>query len=97
MHSKIVTAYSLATLGWHMIQAMPLIVWPQVIIGLLNIDAPALTGLSATGVELYFARCLGFTQLTLGMVTVVLTGAVPMTSMVESKCAHSHDICVLLP
>ncbi|KAK8131263.1 hypothetical protein PG984_007701 [Apiospora sp. TS-2023a] len=80
----IVTAYSLATLGWHMLQAMPLILWPQVIIGLLNIDAPTPAGLSATGVELYFARCLGFTQLTLGMVTVVLTGALPMTSMVET-------------
>ncbi|KAK6821950.1 hypothetical protein PG989_015195 [Apiospora arundinis] len=80
----IVSSYSLATLGWHAVQAVPLIVWPQVIIGLLNIDAPTPAGLQATGVELYFARSLGFALLTLGMVTVVLTGALPMTSMVET-------------
>ena len=67
---------------------MPLIVWPQVIIGLLNIDAPTPAGLPTTGVELYFARSLGFALLALGMVTVVLTGALPMTSMVESMITN---------
>lgn len=36
----------------------------------------------------YFARSLGFTQLTLGLIVVCLTGAVPLTSLVDSKSVH---------
>ena len=30
--------------------------------------------------EVYFSRCLGFTLLTLGILTVLLTGSVPLSS-----------------
>lgn len=36
-------------------------------------------------VEQYFARSLGFAQLTLGLVVVCLTGAVPLGSLADSK------------
>lgn len=39
--------------------------------------------------EQYFARSLGFAQLTLGLVVVCLTGAVPLTSLVDSESKHS--------
>ena len=35
-------------------------------------------------VTTYFARSLGLAQLALGLVTVVLTGSLPLTSAVES-------------
>lgn len=37
-------------------------------------------------VEQYFARSLGFAQLTLGLVVVCLTGAVPLSSLADSEC-----------
>jgi hypothetical protein len=79
----VVSSYSFASLTWHAIQAIPLIIWPQAINGLLTIDGDVMQ--PSTGVENYFARSLGFALLTLGCVTVVLTGAVPLDSMVESK------------
>lgn len=82
----VVSAYAFASLGWHAIQGVPLLVWPQAINGLLTIDG-AVNMQPATGVENYFARSLGIALLTLGCVTVVLTGAVPLDSMVESEFA----------
>lgn len=40
-------------------------------------------------VEQYFARSLGFAQLTLGLVVVCLTGAVPLGSLADSECNSS--------
>ncbi|ETS86710.1 hypothetical protein PFICI_00538 [Pestalotiopsis fici W106-1] len=78
-----VSAYSFSSLLWLSTQAIPLIVWPQAINGLLTIDKGIME--PASGVENYFARSLGFALLALGAVTVVLSGALPLNSMVESK------------
>ncbi|KUI66417.1 hypothetical protein VM1G_01549 [Cytospora mali] len=71
--------YSFATLAWLSAQAVPLIVWPTFIASLLTPDYQ-----HANFVEQYFARSLGFAQLTLGLVVVCLTGAVPLTSLVDT-------------
>ncbi|KAI4596191.1 hypothetical protein KJ359_005698 [Pestalotiopsis sp. 9143b] len=77
-----VSAYSFSSMFWLSVQAVPLIVWPQAINGLLTIDRGIME--PASGVENYFARSLGFALLALGAVTVVLSGALPLNSMVES-------------
>lgn len=81
---QIVSSYSFASLGWHLTQALPLIVWPQAINGLLTIDSSAAMH-PANAVENYFARSLGFALLALGACTVVLTGALPMTSLADGN------------
>lgn len=89
-----VSSYSFASLAWHSIQGLPLIIWPQAINGLLTMDNQ--TGMQpSSGVENYFARSLGFALLALGLVTVVLTGALPLNSMVESKLlSRIQSLCV---
>lgn len=82
MSSQSIAAYSFASCGWQLVQAVPLIVWPQAINSLLTVDEAVHT----TVVTAYFARTLGFSLLALGLVTVVLTGALPVDSMVESEC-----------
>lgn len=83
-----VSAYSFSSMFWHSVQAIPLIVWPQAINGLLTIDRGIME--PASGVENYFARSLGFALLALGAVTVVLSGALPLNSMVESEFPSTH-------
>ncbi|KAJ4421636.1 hypothetical protein N0V82_003637 [Gnomoniopsis sp. IMI 355080] len=74
-----VSTYSWATLAWLSAQAMPLITWPTFISSLLTPDYQ-----HADFTEQYFARSLGFAQLTLGLVVVCLTGAIPLTSLVDT-------------
>lgn len=79
-----VSSYSYASLAWHTLQGVPLVIWPQAINGLLTMDNK--TGMMpSSGVDNYFARSLGIALLALGSVTVVLTGALPLNSLVESK------------
>ena len=78
------SSYSFASLGWHLTQALPLIVWPQAINGLLTIDSSAAMH-PANAIENYFARSLGFALLALGACTVVLSGALPMTSLIDGN------------
>ena len=73
-------------------QAAPLIASPSMIVALLSpevreatstypqTNAPAHTTNSPPALEVYFSRCLGFTLLTLGILTVLLTGSVPLSS-----------------
>lgn len=48
------------------------------------------THIASLVTEQYFARSLGFAQLTLGLVVVCLTGAIPLTSLVDGK--HCHGV-----
>ncbi|KAF4842704.1 hypothetical protein CGCSCA4_v008602 [Colletotrichum siamense] len=72
-----VSSYSFGNLGWLSMQAIPLIIWPRFIGNLLRPDDYQA---AATSLEDYFARSLGFTLLTLGLLVVCLSGAVPLTS-----------------
>ena len=47
----------------------------------------------STALEVYFSRTLGFTLLTLGILTVLLTGSVPLSSsLAEGAFARVHDM-----
>ncbi|KAF6809404.1 hypothetical protein CMUS01_13688 [Colletotrichum musicola] len=72
-----ISTYSFGNLGWLSMQAIPLIIWPRFIGNLLRPDDYQN---SATSLEDYFARSLGFALLTLGLLVVTLSGAVPLTS-----------------
>lgn len=73
-------------------QAAPLIASPSMIVALLSPEVREATSTyprtnpqahntnSHPALEVYFSRCLGFTLLTLGILTVLLTGSVPLSS-----------------
>ena len=46
-----------------------------------------------TGLEGYFARALGFALLTLGLIVVALSGAIPLITDVDGRCCL---ICALI-
>ncbi|KAK0618255.1 hypothetical protein B0T17DRAFT_537355 [Bombardia bombarda] len=81
-----VSAYSFASLAWLSTQAVPLIVWPSFISSMLaegyHHNGAVVTPINA--VEQYFARSLGFSQLAVGLLLVVLSGALPLTSLTET-------------
>lgn len=60
-------------------QATPLLLWPTFISSLLTPDYQ-----HANAVEQYFARSLGLSQLAVGLLVVVLSGALPLTSLVDT-------------
>ncbi|TVY39274.1 hypothetical protein LOCC1_G004205 [Lachnellula occidentalis] len=68
-------AYTYGTAGWLTLQAAPLIITPTIIITLLSPDVR-----EPTALEEYFSRTLGMTLFTLGMMIILLTGSVPLTS-----------------
>ncbi|CAL3963658.1 unnamed protein product [Diplocarpon coronariae] len=70
--------YSYGSAAWLALQAAPLIISPTIIITLL---APEVR--EATPLEEYFSRSLGLTLLTLGILIVLLTGSVPLTSSIS--------------
>ncbi|KPM34981.1 hypothetical protein AK830_g11590 [Neonectria ditissima] len=73
-------SYSFANLAWLGTQALPLIVWPSFIGSLLRGENEATNSL-----EVYFARSLGLALLALGLIIVILSGAVPLTSAADSS------------
>ncbi|KAK7402662.1 hypothetical protein QQX98_011570 [Neonectria punicea] len=73
-------SYSFANLAWLSTQALPLIVWPSFIGSLLRDEHEATSSL-----EVYFARSLGLALLALGLIIVVLSGAVPLTSAADAS------------
>ncbi|KAI1133553.1 hypothetical protein F5Y10DRAFT_1057 [Nemania abortiva] len=78
-----ISAYSFASCAWNALQAVPLILGPQVIISLLTLGEshPYVAG---GDIEYYLARSLGFALLALGLVPVVLTGSVPVGSVLDA-------------
>ncbi|TVY18803.1 hypothetical protein LARI1_G001888 [Lachnellula arida] len=68
-------AYTYGTAGWLTLQAAPLIITPTIIITLLSPDVR-----EPTVLEEYFSRSLGMTLFTLGIMIILLTGSVPLTS-----------------
>ncbi|KAI0453653.1 hypothetical protein F5B21DRAFT_277671 [Xylaria acuta] len=81
-----VSAYSFASCGWNALQAAPLIIGPRAVIGLLTLpgdEYPQAAGRTVGDLEYYLARSLGLSLLALGLVTVVLTGSVPVGSAAD--------------
>jgi hypothetical protein len=73
-------AYTYGTASWLAVQALPLIVSPTIIITLLSPDVR-----EPTALETYFSRSLGMTLLALGIMVVLLTGSVPLTSSISDS------------
>ncbi|ESZ93624.1 hypothetical protein SBOR_6002 [Sclerotinia borealis F-4128] len=71
-------AYTYGTAGWLALQAVPLIISPTIIITMLSPEVR-----DPTSLEEYFSRSLGITLLTLGIMVVLLTGSVPLTSSIS--------------
>ncbi|KAL1883139.1 hypothetical protein VTK73DRAFT_9506 [Phialemonium thermophilum] len=74
-----VSLYSFSSFGWLTLQSIPLAAWPTFVISLLTPDFR-----HADVVQQHLARSLGFSQLAIGLLLVILTGSLPLTSMVES-------------
>lgn len=87
VHHQVLGSYSFASAGWQLTQAFPLIVWPQSIIGLLHYDDPYFAGPSGVGngLDIYFARSFGLALTTLGLVSLVLSGSLPLGSSTDGK------------
>lgn len=80
-----VSAYSFSSCAWNALQAAPLLFGPQAIITLLTAaDYPQAAATAASDVDQYLARSLGLSLLILGLVTVVLTGSVPIGSSLDT-------------
>lgn len=90
---KVYYAYTYGTAGWLITQAVPLVLSPTLIITMLAPDVREATRSSPTAphssshlthsfpaLEEYFSRSLGMTLVALGVLTVLLTGSVPLTS-----------------
>ncbi|KAI1820386.1 hypothetical protein F4861DRAFT_542968 [Xylaria intraflava] len=82
-----VSAYSFASCAWNALQAISLLLGPQLITALLtpNSYSPQGPSTATREVEDYLAQSLGLAQLALGLVTVVLTGSVPLGSPLDTK------------
>ncbi|KAK4231703.1 hypothetical protein QBC38DRAFT_465343 [Podospora fimiseda] len=74
-----VSAYSLTTLAWLSAQAIPLIIWPSFISTLISTDSSHYHPARLHDIEKYFARSLGLSQLTLGLILLILSGALPLS------------------
>ncbi|KAF8542701.1 hypothetical protein BDD12DRAFT_728105 [Trichophaea hybrida] len=61
--------------GWMVLEAIPLIVSPTVIISLLSPEVR-----QSTYLEEYLSRSLGFTLIAFAVLNLLLTGCVPLTS-----------------
>ncbi|SPN96810.1 uncharacterized protein DNG_00330 [Cephalotrichum gorgonifer] len=75
-----ISTYSLASLAWLTTQGAPLILWPSFISSLLGEEYH-----QSNPLEHYYARSLGVALITLGVMTVVLTGSVPLTSIPDDE------------
>jgi hypothetical protein len=62
---------------------VPLIIWPSLVSTLLRVDSPQYAGVANASLEQYFARSLGLSQLALAGLLLVLSGALPLDSIVE--------------
>ncbi|KAH0542743.1 hypothetical protein FGG08_002882 [Glutinoglossum americanum] len=67
--------YTFGTASWLAVQAIPLLASPTLIVAILSPDAR-----HATPLEEYFARSLGIALITMGILAILLTGAIPLTS-----------------
>jgi len=71
-------SYTYGTAGWLTLQAAPLIISPTIIVTLLSPQAR-----EPSVIEEYFSRSLGMALFTLGIIVVLLTGSVPLTSSIS--------------
>ncbi|MCJ1406948.1 hypothetical protein MMC19_001018 [Ptychographa xylographoides] len=76
------TVYASGTALWLTIQALPLIASPKLIVTMLVTESR-----SPTAIEEYFSRSLGLALITVAILTIVLTGSVPLTTTFSASAA----------
>ncbi|OQE08828.1 hypothetical protein PENVUL_c008G08765 [Penicillium vulpinum] len=79
-------AYTYSTAAWLALQSLPLITGPSMIVTMLLDETRP-----ASPMELYFARCLGFSFLTIAVLTMMLTGSIPLTSDIKESVTTEDD------
>ncbi|KAE8349338.1 hypothetical protein BDV28DRAFT_62958 [Aspergillus coremiiformis] len=79
-------AYTYSTAGWLSLQSLPLIMVPRIMTTLLLDETRP-----ASELEIYFARCLGFSLLTIAILTVMLTGSIPLNSTISEPVMTEDD------
>ncbi|CAK7268358.1 hypothetical protein SEPCBS57363_003053 [Sporothrix epigloea] len=84
-----ISAFSLASLGWLSVQALPLVVWPSFVASLLVSEVPI------PPVAVYFARALGIAQLGLALQSLLLSGLLPLQSTDDTVAASPYAWGVL--
>ncbi|KAF1972908.1 hypothetical protein BU23DRAFT_534240 [Bimuria novae-zelandiae CBS 107.79] len=78
--------YSYGTAAWMALQAAPMIASPTMIVALLSPEVR-----EGTTLEVYFSRSLGFALLTIGVLNVLLTGSVPLSSRLSEGATTSAE------
>ncbi|CAG7996732.1 unnamed protein product [Penicillium salamii] len=79
-------AYTYSTAGWLLMQSLTLIAGPSMIVTMLLDETRP-----ASPMELYFARCLGFSLLTIAVLTVMLTGSIPLTADIKESVSTDEN------
>lgn len=69
--------------AWMTLEALPLITSPTIVLALLSPEIR-----SSTAIEEYLSRSLGFTLIAFGMLNLLLTGSIPLTSMISDAAAN---------
>ncbi|KAK8250742.1 hypothetical protein HDK77DRAFT_439180 [Phyllosticta capitalensis] len=75
-------SYTYGTAAWLGLQAAPLILSPTLIVALLS---PTVR--DPTPLEVYFSRSVGFALITLAILTLLLSGSVPLSSRLSEEVA----------
>ncbi|KAF2131457.1 hypothetical protein P153DRAFT_365042 [Dothidotthia symphoricarpi CBS 119687] len=78
--------YSYGTAAWMALQAAPLVTSPTMIVALLSPEVR-----EATTLEVYFSRTLGLALVTMGILQVLLTGSVPLSSRLAEGATTSAE------
>ncbi len=79
-------AYTFTTASWLSLQALPLFLSPKLMITMLSPDTR-----QPTDLETYFSRTLALTLVTLALLTILLMGIVPLSSVTaESECSSPN-------
>ncbi|KAK6352298.1 hypothetical protein TWF730_009128 [Orbilia blumenaviensis] len=79
-------AYNYAAAGWMILQSIPLLSSPTMMVTMLSPEVRETTPLEA-----YFSRSLGFAAITLGLLTVLLTGSIPLTTSFSDPSSKLDD------
>ncbi|KAJ5203107.1 hypothetical protein N7449_005186 [Penicillium cf. viridicatum] len=78
--------YTYSTAAWLALQSLPLIAGPSMIVTMLLDETRPVSPM-----EIYFARCLGFSFLTIAVLTMMLTGSIPLTSEIKDPVTTDED------
>ncbi|OQE20733.1 hypothetical protein PENFLA_c016G07538 [Penicillium flavigenum] len=79
-------AYTYSTAAWLSLQSLPLITGPSMMVTMLLDETRPVSPM-----EIYFARCLGFSFLTIAVLTVMLTGSIPLTADIKESVTTEED------